>query len=335
MNAGDLQLMNRDQTDGYNLAVGEPRFLQNGWDLTLHITEADLQYPNAEGDRALLDELGWLYPGKHVVVTNGAKGGLMAAYYALKFAADFDPWAVRSLNEFYWPTHPTIAALNGMRFEVARVDYFHDYDVLNLVTSPNNPDGETLSTERRVDLWDAAYASPLYGWDGAVPFNRISTWSVAKMLGLSGLRLGWIVTGDKALYDYARHYLEKSTSGVSRLSQKMGVALLKHLRVRPEAREKYIQEGRAQLLQNAERLMDSLSSAFASTRGANNGRGMYLWSRLRDPDKFNTARKVAKVHVLGGSSCGADESYVRISCGQTPDINDAAAKALRTAYDNL
>jgi aspartate/methionine/tyrosine aminotransferase len=338
MNSGDLQLMNRDQSDGYNLAVGEPRFLQDGWDtvpMSLPVKEADLGYPNAEGDRALLDELGWIYPGKFIVVTHGAKGALMAAYYALKMEADFEPWAVRSLNKFYWPTHPTLAALQGMRFEVVDEDSFHDYDALHLLTGPNNPDGSFLTAERQVDVWDAAYASKLYGWDGVVPFNRISTWSLAKMMGLSGLRVGWLVTGEKALYEAARHYMEKTSSGVSRLSQKLAAGLLRSLRVYPEARALYIQQGQLKLQQNADRLMDSLSTMFVSAQGANQGRGMYIWAQLLDPDKFHEASRLSGVHVLNGNTCGASAEFVRISCGQTEAVNDEAAKQLRAAYDTL
>jgi aspartate/methionine/tyrosine aminotransferase len=86
------------------------------------------------------------------------------------------------------------------------------------INHPNNPTGSILTAAEMDELCAVARKHGIYvlsdeiyrglEWDGPMSpsvvnhYERgISAASVTKLLGMSGLRLGWMVTKDKALYD--------------------------------------------------------------------------------------------------------------------------------------
>src|SRR4051812_45947780 len=87
--SNDLLMLRGEQDGSYNLAVGEPVFLQNSafWctqSKAMHLN--DPRYPAYGGSPALIEQIrGALkFCKKHVTVTNGAKQGLLAAFYAYR-----------------------------------------------------------------------------------------------------------------------------------------------------------------------------------------------------------------------------------------------------------
>lgn len=333
----------RNHDTGYNLAVGEPFFLRAIVEPLIYPAVAklnNLSYPLFKGSGRLLEELKWLYPGKHVVVTNGAKQALLAACYALireraKQRKEQHYWAADARRLFhrkpYWVTYPTIAELSHLTF---RDTDWHPEDphTLRVTTSPNNPDGTVEVDSRCWDIWDAAYASPVYGWDGIIPHHKISVWSASKLYGLSGLRVGWLVTGDEYLAQAAAEYVEKTTSGVAVPCQEVMADVLAKGRENHAALIDAGAKARRQLFENASSLIRATPLVEKYEGFPLNKRGMFAWVKVQEPAEFEAILAKAQVKVVDGIHCGGDKGWYRISLGQTPKVMESACDALHRAW---
>lgn len=333
MSQADMQLVRDSVPGGFNLAVGEPYFLQAVYsDFYPRYFEGKLTYPLLRGDPELLEMLSRRTSGHHVVVTNGAKQALLAACYALQYqrGRHGGPQYRRLFHAPpYWPTYPTIGELSHLTFR--SFDVRDDPRRLRVTTGPNNPDGR-LGDDRTTthwDIWDAAYASRIYGWDYIVPWHRVSVWSAAKLFGPSGYRIGWLATPDPELATLAAEYVEKTTSGVANPSQAFLKQLLKNLdAVSPEEEGRMIMSARDLLLKTNEAFM-GLSKHFLDIRGFPDTRqGMFAWVRARNPDRFKELLGRAKVKVVGGAFCGGQDDWFRVSLGVMPNVMHEAVRAI-------
>lgn len=325
----DSQMIVKTNEDGViNLSVGEPIFLQEVlntvFTIPLNFESKDFTYPNYGGQLELIDELLLKHPGKHIVVTNGGKHGLLAAMYALKKVSGktelFHPAP-------YWPSYPTLASLVELDF-TSRQDKKSENQI-TVTTSPNNPDGSTSTVT--CDIWDAAYAHQMYGHYDA-PLAKIEVHSASKVLGLSGFRVGWLVTDDEDLANHARHYCEITTSGVSSASQHFVAKILKEFRINEETRSKFYHIARNKLLHNGMLFNEKLSSFCEEVRGVPNGfTGMFAFFKVKDNAKFSQALKDSKVRLVSGVACGyPEDGWYRMSMGHRAEITAEALTALAT-----
>jgi aspartate/methionine/tyrosine aminotransferase len=324
-----MQLIRDHVPGGFNLAVGEPFFLQQVYGkLYPRAVYGKMTYPVLNGEPDLLNLLKARFSGQHVVVTNGAKQAILACAYALrvKYNKTF-----MTHEAPYWPTYPTMADMSKLDF---RAGDFEPEGALRVITAPNNPDGSLSNRPyMEYDIWDAAYASPIYGWDYLVPWHKMSVWSAAKLFGPSGYRIGWVATGDPELARLASEYVEKTTSGVSLPSQRLLYGLLFNLNTLTHAeRQKYEAQARAYLLENRSTLALRLGSYFSEMKGLpDSGRGMFAWVKAKDPEHFRKLLDAAKVKVVSGEFCGGEEGWFRISLGVLPETLKEAASAIQDA----
>lgn len=335
--SNDLLMLRGEQDGTYNLAVGEPVFLQNSafWCIQSDaIFMADPRYPAYGGDPALIEQIrgSFKFCKKHVVVTNGAKQALLAAFYAYRSR----PLQCRSEVEHlapFWPSYPTLAKLSGMTFtQLAEHGKSLGWQKqLKVITSPNNPDGsETLKT---CDVWDGAYAHWLYGYK-AVPQHEVGVFSAAKILGLSGARVGILTTDNDDLAELAREYVEKSTSGVSNESQsRLRVALHEMNADKPRVAACYA-AARRKLLKNGEIFGNIIGKFCSKIEGVPvSGRGMFVWFEAVK-DKMDLALKNGGIRAIPGQACGVlavdGMSWYRMSMGQENDYTEKALLRLRT-----
>lgn len=335
MSAADMQLVRGAVPGGYNLAVGEPFFLQTVYGhLYPRFFTGNTEYPPLTGDQELVTRLRQRYGGQHVVVTNGAKQALLAACHAFQVSRSKDTSERYDFQRLYhpapfWPTYPTIADLSGLGFTSAG----RRVDTLDVVTSPNNPDGDVSpGSGPQWHIWDAAYASRIYGWDGLIPYHKVSVWSAAKLYGVSGYRIGWLVTPDEELAILAAQYVEKTTSGVALPSQDFLKQFLANLEeLSPDEADTLIAKAR-QMLADTSRAFLDLQDMFIDVQGCPiNGRGMFAWVRATKPARFRKVLDDAKVKVVDGSFCGGSSGYFRVSLGVTPETMRAAVKAIQEA----
>jgi aspartate/methionine/tyrosine aminotransferase len=320
--------MVRHHTDGHNLSVGEPAFLQHTLDfLTILEPVENLYYPLVGGEKELLEELHRLHPKyKYIVVANGAKQALLASIYALKEQHPVSSEYVEH-SAPYWPSFPTLAKLSGLKFSVKTVDG------IRIVTSPNNPDGMESITDPP-DIWDAAYYNPFYPVYGHTKelAAKITIFSGSKMFGVSSFRIGWLCTDNEYLAKLAAEYVEKSTTGVSGLSQTQMAGILRHVRRYKDAVPEFM-KARKLLELNANSFHRALDSHIDIYKGA--PQGMFAFIKVKDEQKFTGALKTAKIQVVPGHACGMTESgWFRFSIGWQSEYLDAALIDLGKALNN-
>lgn len=340
MSEADMQLIRDQVPGGFNLAVGEPFFLQTTYGhLYPKSFDGKITYPPLKGDSELVQRLETRFGGQKVVITNGAKQALYAAVYALKrqkAAQGGLPYLRLTHAAPYWPTYPTIAELSGLEFETRPNNWVGACPGdIRVLTSPNNPDGsQDWKTSIHWDIWDAAYADPIYGWDCMVPWHKISVWSGAKAYGPSGYRIGWLATADEELAQYASEYVEKTTSGVAYPSQDFLLHVLKaEDALSYEERHRLQFQARMSLLDTSTAFMALADPYFEHIKGYPGSKsGMFAWVRPYDGHKFKELLNKARVKAVSGRFFGVEDNWIRFSLGVSPETMDAAVEAIERAY---
>ena len=309
----DEQMVARGFPPGsHNLAIGEPAFLQEAFAFE------DCMYPPSAGTPELLETLSKICPGKHVVVTNGAKQAISASIYAMNkycacYGVDHAPP--------YWPSFPTLAENFDVPFKAG--DSFLGRSV-SIITHPNNPTGivDGISIDSRTyDIWDSVYADFVYGYDGIEPSHLIRVDGVSKKYGLSGLRVGWLSTSIPDIAKFAAHFIEITTSGVSVVSQIIASkVILDDLAGKfDEGRKK----ARSTLISNGIHFAMALSEYVDNVQGVPaNATGMFAFFHIKTEFQkvFDAVLKAKKIFLVNGKSCGMiDEGWYRMNLGQTSE----------------
>lgn len=330
----DMQLA-RGVNDGwYNLAIGEAHVLQRNLNLpSRKTTRGENEYPAPQGDPMLIKEIQNLNPGAHVVVANGAKQALSAALYALH-TSPFYQFKNIYHTAPYWPSFPTLAKMENMQFSTKGPSspiFNHQY--IHILTLPNNPDGySAYQVPGKCDIWDAVYASETYGFRKEnTPNYSIKVESASKKFGLSGLRIGWIVTPFHGLATRAAEYVELHTSGVSVPAQRKVAACLAGM----DKLQSGFDKARRELLINADIFLQELGGFVDNVVGVPyNGTGMFAFFKVF-PDtalQFETALETAKVRLIKGEACGyTSGGWWRMSMAQDPDLTYKALNAIKKA----
>lgn len=338
-------LMLRGEEDGtFNLAVGEPVFLQQALSWATHPPNArpyNLRYPPFGGDEELIEAIRRTNPNtkKHIIITNGAKQALLAAFFAYK-TNTHAPRSIITMDGPYWPSYPTLAALSGMVMDRQK-NMPGAWDEwprnVHVVTSPNNPDGTLGAGE--CDVWDAAYHHWVYG-ASCMPAHEVSVWSAAKMFGMSGIRVGMATTDNDELARLMREYVEKSTSGVATDSQDRLKMTLTSIEFSPSDTKASYLNARDTLRENGRIFGHYLTPFITEVYGVpnTNSRGMFAWFAA-SASHMDRALKTAKVRYIPGAACGVPEkkgiSWYRLSMGHTNHYTEQALKALNSALNNL
>lgn len=206
------------------------------------------EYPDARGYEPLVR----LLEEKHkapVIITNGAKQALGACFYALK---QLDKAAVR-MRVPYWALIPPLLEMHGCISASTMQDPPHYSDSefwkheSHLYLGPNNPDGFIHSAQDLIEMdkgskeagcpfiHDAVYYTRAYMPDShSLPaVGDVHIYSISKMLGLSGLRLGYAVCPNPVFYKLIHRYMEAMTVGASILSQVFAYDLMDRMRSYP------------------------------------------------------------------------------------------------------
>ncbi|KAF8727052.1 hypothetical protein HU200_019550 [Digitaria exilis] len=172
--------------------------------------------------------------GYHFVVGTGATQLYQAAMYALSSPATGDkPVPVVSPAPYYSSYPPqTDLQLSGYYRWAGDATTFaagDDYECIELVCSPNNPDGAV-----RDAVVTSAGAKPIhdlvYYWPQYTPITRraahdIMLFTVSKITGHAGTRLGrtlcrslrWALVKDREVARKMVYFIDRSTIGVSKI----------------------------------------------------------------------------------------------------------------------
>jgi aspartate aminotransferase len=341
--------MNAMLSAGAKLSSGEVKYAPV--DGVPSLKKAIIRYTEENYDRLVQPE--------NVIVTNGAKQSLFNILYSI-----LNPQDEVVVIAPYWVSYPEIIKMcNGRPVVVTPEDgtfvprigdverAVTSYTRAVIVNSPNNPSGviyppallEALVglCERRglLLVCDDIYHKLTFDGAQAVPATRFSTRDtedscviivngVAKIYGMTGFRVGWVV-GPRDLVRVMANVTAQTTSGVSPVSQAAAEGALTGLQSVVEAIRLQIQNNRDVLLQemrsfNGAKLIPPAGTFYA----------------LPDLRAFNTDSvalskfllKRALVVTVPGKEFGM-EGHIRLSfSGSVKDVTEGVAR-IRWALD--
>lgn len=315
------------------------------------LKKAIIRYTEEHYDRLVEPE--------NVIVTNGAKQSLFNTLFSI-----LNPQDEVVVLAPYWVSYPEIVRMCSARpvivtpedgtfvprlAEVERA--ITSYTRAILLNSPNNPSGVIYPAELIEGLVKVCENRGLYlicddiyhqlTFDGnvAVPATRFTTRAadescliivngVAKLYGMTGFRVGWVVA-PRPLVRVMANVTAQTTSGVSPVSQAAAEGALTGLQSVVEAVRLQIQNNRDVLLQE----MKSFQGArLIPPQGT-----FYALPDLRayNPDSVELARfllKKALVVTVPGKEFGM-EGHLRLSfSGSVRDVSEGIAR-IRWALD--
>jgi aspartate/methionine/tyrosine aminotransferase len=307
-------------------SVGEPYIIRDNLIETFQLSEEpafgalpmrEFVYPYPNGYEPLVQ----LLEEKHkapIVVTNGAKQALGAVFYALKKMGK----STLGLKVPYWALIPPLVKMHGLDWVGAEPEQLNKFDSY-LLLSPNNPDGHTDSPNRLVELaqdakdkhipfiHDAAYYTHIYlPRTHTLPvIGDVQIYSISKMLGLSGLRLGYAVCHNLEMYKYIQEYMEAMTMGVSHVSQAWLFDLMFHAFQRHEGLYDQFETNCAIDLERNKNLFLQISPEVLQVpKNLPSIPGMFGW--FKPGPKCDWAK--AQINVIDGGPFGMP-GYVRMN----------------------
>lgn len=316
--------------DWIDLSFGEPKVVMNAlfrqlnrfgnpfpmptlWDLP------KWEYQPAAGKPDLVKLLEDKY-GTRVVVCNGAKQALAAAMYAFKRKG----WSKLYFDKPYYPANPGLAETVGLTWSPKdEADCF-------LITSPNNPDGNNYSNLELINwryqgpmIHDAAYYTELYLPQDQLPLplGHIQVYSMSKMYGLSGLRIGYAVCHNEDYYQDMANYVEMTTAGVSTASQDIARNIEQFFKEHPSYYQQFVSEARASISLAREELKRLDPDVLELVPCDSNS--MFGWFKAGPA----LDAKAAQVYILPGELFG-QPGMMRMNIAHPPEV-------IREAVDRL
>jgi aspartate/methionine/tyrosine aminotransferase len=310
----DILLAKPNLPPGFiDVSVGEPHVVRDNLLNHFHFNTNYLvpqvdrmyEYPPPTGYSPLVEFLEKKH-GAPVIITNGAKQALGASFYALKKMGKTSI----GMRVPYWALIPPLVEMHGLNCEVCNPK--KKMDSL-LLLAPNNPDGFIPSSSILKDMsalaspnypliHDAAYYTHVYlppNYD-LVQVGDVQIYSISKMLGLSGLRLGYVVCYNPEFYPYIQEYMEAMTVGVSVMPQIFLLDLLKTMEEKKDITESFECASR-NALRNAKEIMQEVDSEILEIPdNLTEIPGMFGWFKVGPACDFTKA----KINAIDGALFG-------------------------------
>jgi aspartate/methionine/tyrosine aminotransferase len=292
--------------DWIDVSVGEPHVVRENLIKIFDLSVYELpsvphmhEYPEPMGYKPLVK----LLEEKHhapVIITNGAKQALGACFYALN---QMNLKAI-GMKKPYWALIPPLLQMHGLEY---MEDAYNSY----LSLAPNNPDGFMPDLEADAKsfkeigipyIHDAAYYTHVY-----LPFEYqlkslgdVQIYSISKMLGLSGLRLGYVVCHSTEFYKLILSYMENMTVGVSIMPQMFLYDLMCRMNAYPTLTQQF--EGKSYYdLQESKKIIQKVDPEILEVNSdLEKNPGMFGWFKIGPKADFTKS----KVNVIGGNLFG-------------------------------
>lgn len=281
--------------------------------------------------------------GRHVVVGTGSSQLILAALYALSSPHSTEPISVVSAVPYY-SSYPSMTDFqkSGLYKWAGDAESFNkDGPYIELVTSPNNPDGYTrksvVNRNQGLLIHDLAYYWPQYTPILFASDYDLTLFTVSKSTGHAGTRIGWALVKDPEVAKKMTKFIELNTIGVSKDSQLRAAKVLKAVsdsceedsQGGEESFFKYSYKALEQRWKLLRAAVDSgelfslpeFSSAFCTfLNQESETQPAFAWLKcegdIEDCDSFLRGHKIL---TRSGKQFGASPKYVRISMLDTDE----------------
>ncbi|KAH1112017.1 hypothetical protein GLYMA_04G186700v4 [Glycine max] len=171
--------------------------------------------------------------GRHIVVGTGSSQLFLAALYALSPTDSPEPISVVCATPYYssYPSMTDHLKSGLYKWGGDAESYEKEGPYIELVTSPNNPDGHVrrskVNRSQGFLVHDLAYYWPQYTPISAPADHDLTLFTVSKSTGHAGMRIGWALVKDQEVAKKMTKFIELNTIGVSKDSQLRAAKVLR------------------------------------------------------------------------------------------------------------
>ncbi|TYI43085.1 hypothetical protein ES332_A01G144500v1 [Gossypium tomentosum] len=292
---------------------------------------------------------------RYIVFGAGSTQVLSAAAYALSLAnssSSHSPTRVVASVPYYALYKQQVEYFNSEKFKYEgdahtwrnRSESDASTNVIEFVTSPNNPDGllnkAVLHGPNVKTIYDRAYYWPHFTPIPAPADEDLMVFTLSKLTGHAGSRFGWAVVKDETVFNKMVLHMQVNSIGVSKDTQLRAFKLLKAI----------LEEG-AQIFDFAYQTMKSRWERLATTLSFSNRFSLqkiipqycffynkvresspaYAWVKCeKEEDKdCYTVLKAANIIGRKGNVFGSEDNYVRLSLVRSQDDFDILIQRLQ------
>ncbi|XP_011100608.1 tryptophan aminotransferase-related protein 4-like [Sesamum indicum] len=278
--------------------------------------------------------------GKYFIFGGGSTQLLAAAVYALSMNLSSTAKVVAAA-----PAYPLYKTQTDF-FQNTRFEYDGDAslfknssdttaNLIEFVTSPNNPDGNlreaVLQGPKVRAIYDHVYYWPHFTAIPAPANEDVMIFTMSKFTGHAGSRLGWAFVKDEDVYQKMQSYIEAAEIGISREAQLRALKLMKAI-LQADGREifeyaykkmSYRWRKLSDILVLSERfsiqeIPPLFCNFFERVRGPSPA---YAWLKCERENDTNCNQVLRAANIIGraGSAFNVEDRYARLSLLKTDD----------------
>lgn len=283
-------------------------------------------YPNHEGDLDLIKltkevmrrQIGHEY--KHVIMTNGATGGCVVSLRAYK-QQGFTECYTREAP--YYIRYPKMIEASGLSHSQINLNQTaQSTQSVLMLDIPSNPLGLMNTPWRFMNtplILDGVYFNKVYVKDiNYVPMHDVFVGSYSKLLGINGIRMGWIATNDDILYERIKQLITSEYCGLSTASSTILNQALRNFDW-----DIFEKNARAKLDLNREN-WSKLNKFFGDKEVPEVGMFWYV------PMDSSCKKLLEKTGIIWtkGSEMGTNDNFGRLNLGQDCELTEKVTKLI-------
>ncbi|XP_059303990.1 tryptophan aminotransferase-related protein 1-like [Lycium ferocissimum] len=284
---------------------------------------------------------------RHIVVGTGSTQLFQAVLYALCPSDAPEPMSIVSAAPYY-SSYPLITEClkSGLyKWRGDANDFDKEEPYIELVTYPNNPDGEireaVFNGNGGILVHDLAYYWPQYTPISSRADHDIMLFTLSKSTGHAGMRLGWALVKDEAIARKMVKFIEISSIGVSKDSQVRAAKILDVISDTYEDAEttdeikQFFDYGYQEMAKRWTQLREAANKGqsfslpnlpVGKCNFSNRTFGTqpaFAWLKCEKADDCESFLKKHKILTRGGAYFGSSKKYVRASLiGHLEDYNE-------------
>ena len=273
---------------------------------------------------------------KYVVIGAGSTALIPAAIYGLLQAQGTSAVAMHAHAPYYAgyryiaELFPGWSWLGGSRAE-QKCTTNKSVPVVELITTPNNPDGQVRYTSDSVSMQivDHAYYWPTFtGIDHATSYSNttVSLFTLSKLTGHASTRIGWALTSSEEVAKAMEKWTFYTQIALSTDAQLKAITIMAHLVKNHKA---FFSSSRARMQERWKRLrtmfnniskwqldktaFDATTNDLYASMPNLHPSPAYAWLRHRDKGTACAILGEANIRSACGSNYGSADSYARLS----------------------